>query len=57
MQFDLLKYFGQAETLMNHIKIIFLDGGKTESYPCDVAIGDIGVLRGLSKHTFVKNIS
>jgi len=42
---------------MKHIKIIFLDGGKTESYPCDVAIGDIGVLRGLSKHTFVKNIS
>ena len=30
---------------------------KTESYPCDVAIGDIGFLEGLGKHTFVKNIS
>ncbi len=39
---------------MKHIKIIFLDGGKTESYPCDVAIGDIGYLQGLSKHYFCK---
>ena len=30
-----------------------LDDGKTESYPCDVEIGDIGVLWGPGKHTFV----
>jgi len=38
---------------MYYVKIVLLDDGKTESYPCDVAIGDIGRLDGLGKHSFV----
>ena len=30
--------------------------GKTESYPCDVEIGDIGFVPGLGKHKEFSNI-
>ena len=35
-----------------HLSLYYLENGVTESYPCDMAIGDIGYLPGLGKYTF-----